>query len=153
MNWLTFILFLILNFGALGLGGLFTGDGVPSTWYQELNKAPWTPPGWVFGAAWTTIMICFTFFMTYLWANVQNRGQLVVLFVVQWILNVMWNPVFFYHHKALLGLVIIIALTLLIGYFLFAFRKNLRMKVLLVLPYFIWLLIATSLNAYIVFFN
>lgn len=38
------ILFLVLNFAALAIGGLFTGDGVPSEWYQNLNKAPWTPP-------------------------------------------------------------------------------------------------------------
>jgi len=34
------IIFLLINFGALALGGLFTGKGVPSDWYQELNKAP-----------------------------------------------------------------------------------------------------------------
>ena len=45
------IIFLVLNFGALGIGGLFTGKGVPSEWYNELNKAPWSPPGWVFGFA------------------------------------------------------------------------------------------------------
>ena len=50
--------FLLINFGALALGGLFTSDGVISDWYEQLNKAPWTPPGWVFGAAWTTIMVC-----------------------------------------------------------------------------------------------
>ena len=52
-----FLVFLIVNFVALGLGGMFTGSGVVSDWYQQLNQAPWTPPGWVFGAAWTSIMI------------------------------------------------------------------------------------------------
>jgi len=50
------ITFLLLNFGALAVGGFFTGKGVPSYWYSDLIKAPWTPPGWVFGFAWTTIM-------------------------------------------------------------------------------------------------
>jgi tryptophan-rich sensory protein len=53
------LLFFILNFAALAVGGLFTGSGVSSEWYQNLDKAPWTPPGWVFGAAWPFIMICF----------------------------------------------------------------------------------------------
>lgn len=56
-------LFLVLNFAALGIGGLFSGQGVPSDWYTGLNKAPWTPPGWVFGSAWTIIMICFAIYM------------------------------------------------------------------------------------------
>ena len=43
------VIFALLNFGALAIGGLFTGGGVSSEWYASLNKAPWTPPGWVFG--------------------------------------------------------------------------------------------------------
>ena len=63
---LRILLFLIINFGGLFIGGLFTGEGVPSDWYQNLNKAPWNPPGWVFGAAWTTVMICFSVYMAIL---------------------------------------------------------------------------------------
>lgn len=147
------IIFLMLNFGALAVGGYFTGVGVPSEWYIGLNKAPWTPPGWVFGAAWTTIMICYGIYMGSLWVAETNRKKIVGLYLLQWALNVVWNPVFFYFHEALFGLVIIFLLTLLVGYFLFGFRKQLKLKSVLILPYFIWLLIATSLNAYVVFFN
>ena len=38
MNWGRFVLFLIVNFGALALGGLFTGSGVASDWYQNMDK-------------------------------------------------------------------------------------------------------------------
>ena len=54
-------IFLIINFTALAFGGLFTSEGVPSEWYLSLLKAPWTPPGWVFGFAWSIIMICYAF--------------------------------------------------------------------------------------------
>ena len=47
----TFVLFFVLNFAALALGGLFTGSGVTSDWYTKANQAPWTPPGFVFGLA------------------------------------------------------------------------------------------------------
>lgn len=145
------LLFLILNFSALAIGGLFTGDGVPSDWYQLLNKAPWTPPGWVFGAAWTTIMICFALYMAY--AIDLPRTRIIILFAIQWILNTSWNPAFFYFQEVLIGLIIITALTVLIGHLLFSHRKTLKVKSLLILPYFVWLIIATSLNAYIVFYN
>lgn len=95
-NLLPTLVFLILNFAALAVGGLFTGSGVSSEWYQNLDKAPWTPPGWVFGAAWTFIMICFAFYMGKLWTNGAKHKSLVVrLYGVQWLLNVAWNPVFF----------------------------------------------------------
>lgn len=146
-------LFLIINFAALGLGGLFTGKGVISDWYQELHKAPWTPPGWVFGVAWTLIMVLFSFYMAYLWKNVNNQNILLILFSFQWLLNVGWNPTFFYFQNAILGLVIIISLTILVTYFLFNYWSVLEIKSLYIFPYFIWLLIATSLNAYIVLNN
>jgi len=147
------IVFLLINFAALGVGSLFTTDGVVSDWYLNLNKAPWTPPGWVFGAAWTTIMICFSIYMAYAWDRVKNRNTLLILYIVQWILNVGWNPVFFNLRNVPFGLVVISSLTILMLYFLFRYWSVLKTKSLLLLPYCIWLLIATSLNGYVLFNN
>ena len=147
------IIFLVLNFGALGIGGFFTGKGVPSEWYNELNKAPWSPPGWVFGFAWTTIMICFSVYMAYAWTKVSDLKLLAILFAIQWVLNIAWNPAFFYFHHVSIALVIISLLTVLVGYFLVAYWSDLKLYSLLIMPYFVWLLIATSLNAYILIKN
>lgn len=143
------ILFLLLNFSALAIGGLFTSGGVNSDWYRQLNKAPWTPPGWVFGFAWTLIMICFSIYMAYALGLTENKKALIVLFALQWVLNVFWNPIFFKFHLANPALVVILLLTLLIGYLLFSNAKLLGSKSIFILPYFLWLLVATSLNAYI----
>jgi tryptophan-rich sensory protein len=59
------VIFLFLNFGALAIGVTLMGDGASSDWYLQLNKAPWTPPGWSFGVAWTVIMIGFAIYMSY----------------------------------------------------------------------------------------
>jgi len=151
--WLKIIGFLFLNFGALALGGLFAGSGAGSNWYAELNKAPWTPPGWVFGFAWTTIMLCFSVYMATLYTKTKSVKTIIILYVIQWMLNVAWNPVFFYFHKANIGLILIVCLTILVAYFLFNFRGDLKAYSILILPYFIWLCIATSLNAYISLMN
>jgi tryptophan-rich sensory protein len=132
---------------------MFTGKGVPSDWYVQLNKAPWTPPGWVFGVVWTIIMICFAFYLSSIWNRSENKTLFISLFSTQWLLNIAWNPVFFYWHQALYGLVIISALTILMGYFLVYYWHVAKAISLLVLPYFLWLLIATSLNGYVVVFN
>jgi benzodiazapine receptor len=147
------ILFLILNFSALAIGGLFTGSGASSNWYQNLNKAPWTPPGWVFGAAWTLIMISFAIYMAYLLKTRLDRKKIIILFSVQWILNISWNPAFFYFHEVLLGMICISALTILIAYMFYQYKNELNFKSLLLAPYLVWLIIATSLNGYILFFN
>jgi tryptophan-rich sensory protein len=147
------LVFFLLNFGALALGGLFTGSGVVSDWYLNINKAPWTPPGWVFGAAWTTIMVAFTYFMAELWGTGNRRTEVLVLFVLQWILNVGWNPLFFHLRWVQVALISIVALTVIVFYFLLAFRTEVGWKAAAVLPYAIWLVIASSLNAYIVVKN
>ncbi len=129
-------------------------DGPQKEWYLSLNKAPWTPPGWVFGAAWTTIMLLFSFYMTKLSFEYNFLDKkLLSLFIAQWILNVSWNYFFFNQHLTVVGLFSITLLWLLIGYFTFDHLKKIRVYTLLILPYLIWMTIATSLNAYIVFYN
>ena len=147
------VLFLIINFGGLALGSWLMDNGPQSEWYNSLNQAPWTPPGWVFGAAWTTIMICFSIYLAKLFKE-QNSKFLRILFTIQVILNVFWNYIFFNQHSIGLGLVNIVLLTLIIFYFFFKFRMDdIKSYSYLLLPYMIWLLVATSLNAYIYFNN
>ena len=148
------IIFLALNFLALAIGGQFTGSGVSSDWYQTINKAPWTPPGWVFGAAWTTIMICYAFYLKSLIENVKSQSKTIyILYGIQWVLNIIWNPIFFYFQYDVLALLVISALqVVLIITFLRYFRVQ-HYYNLLLLPYLIWLFTAISLNAYIVIYN
>lgn len=145
-------LFLVLNFTALAIGGLFTGNGVSSMWYQNLNKAPWTPPGWVFGVAWSSIMLLFSVYMTYL-IQLDRSNKVLILFSVQFVLNIFWNYLFFNQHLIILGLLNIIFLTFLMLYFLIAYKNILKNKSFYVLPYCAWLVLATSLNLYIALYN
>lgn len=148
-----FILFLIVNFGGLALGSWLMNDGPSSDWYVHLNKAPWTPPGWVFGAAWTTIMLCFSWYLAELFHNRASRF-LWLLYTFQVILNVSWNWFFFNQHRVFFGLIIISLLTLVIFYYFITFRNDrLKYAKYLLVPYFLWLCIATSLNAYVLIYN
>jgi tryptophan-rich sensory protein len=117
------LFFLIINFGGLALGNWLMNDGPKTAWYLNLNKAPWTPPGWVFGAAWATIMICFSIYLAELFKNHYSKN-ILVLFIIQVILNVGWNYAFFNQHSVFGGLIIILLLTSLIFYFFFAFKKS-----------------------------
>jgi len=147
-----FSVFLIINFGALAIGSWLMNNGPQTSWYLDLNKAPWTPQGWVFGAAWTTIMISFSIYMTSLYLS-YNTIKLRSLFAIQTLLNVSWNYVFFKKHMMLTGLLIITLLSVLIFYLLLTNQKKLKLKNLLIFPYFLWLCIASSLNFYIVLYN
>ena len=147
------VIFALLNFGALAIGGLFTGGGVSSEWYASLNKAPWTPPGWVFGAAWTTIMVCFTIYMAKAFDATDNKSMIIGLFAVQWVLNVAWNPAFFKYHMVVFGLIILILLVTVLVVMAFKYSQSIKHWSWLIAPYIVWLLIATSLNGYILLSN
>ena len=152
--WLYLILFLILNFTALYLGSIWTSDGVASEWYQNLNKAPWSPPGWFFGFAWTTIMICYSIYLTIVYFRIKGgRLGFILLYALQWILNILWNPTFFHFQFPNLALIVLILLTLVLSFQMFGYKRYSRYTTFLILPYFIWLLVATSLNMYIVIQN
>lgn len=142
------IIFLVINFGSLAIGSKLMGSGPQSEWYMSLNKAPWTPPGWVFGAAWTTIMICFSIYMAQLYTN-DTSAIVISLFVAQVLLNVSWNFLFFNQQKVDLALISITLLTVLMLFFLVWFYGQMQLRSLLVLPYVVWLIIATSLNFYV----
>lgn len=146
------VLFLIINFAALGIGTLLMNNGPQSEWYTSLNQAPWTPPGWVFGVAWTSIMVCFSIYMAFLYKLVPTT-KVKILFTVQFFLNVAWNFVFFNQHFITLGLVVILSLTAFVSILLYDYRKQLGYKSLLIVPYFLWLCIANSLNLYILIYN
>lgn len=143
------VFFLLANFLALAIGGYFTGPGVASDWYAGLPKAPWTPPGWIFGFAWTSIMVCLGLYLAFLWEICTDKAVLLWLYSLQWLLNVMWNPAFFYFHQVGLSLMVICGLSLVVAGFLWNYRRTMNWKSALLLPYLVWLLIACSLNAYI----
>ena len=146
------ILFLIVTFGGLAIGNWLMGVGPMGDWYKNINKAPWTPPGWVFGTTWTLIMICFSIYLGKLFM-VENTQKIRIVFLIQFILNVSWNYIVFNQQWVLFGLITIILLTSLLFVYFFKLSNKVGHYKYLLLPYMIWLCIATSLNLYILVHN
>lgn len=146
------ILFLVINFGGLAIGSWLMDNGPMSDWYVDLNQAPWTPPGWVFGVAWTTIMICFSIYLGKIFIQDYTTKKLFI-FIIQFILNVSWNFIFFNQHLVTLALITIVLLTSLLFIYFFKLSNKVGNYKYLLLPYTIWLCIATSLNLYVLIHN
>lgn len=150
LNLLTFI---VINFLGLYLGALFTEPGVNSNWYITANKASWTPPGWMFGVVWFLIMILYGIYMARVWGVVDQKKNLCIIYLVQWVLNVSWNLFFFYLHFIWVAEIILILLTaLLISQFIIYKKASGNFSILL-FPYIIWLILANTLNIYFVLNN
>tara|TARA_B100000780_G_scaffold63921_2_gene41704 strand:- start:4250 stop:4735 length:486 start_codon:yes stop_codon:yes gene_type:complete len=153
-------LFVLINFGALAIGSWLMNEGASSFWYKNLNRALWEPPGWVFGVAWTTVMLCFSIYLAFIIKGLEisfsifnYKTDLFKLYLFHLLLNISWNYLFFNKHLIELALIDIIILTILMFYFLFKYFSVLKFKSILILPYCIWLIIASSLNFYIAIYN
>jgi benzodiazapine receptor len=146
------LLFLAVNFGGLAIGSWLMNNGPLSNWYTNLQQAPWTPPGFVFGIAWTFIMICFSIYLGKLFTKDNTRKNRSI-FLIQFVLNVSWNFIFFNQHLVLFALINILLLTSLIFVYFFKRSSAVNNYKYLLLPYMLWLCIATSLNLYILVHN
>jgi tryptophan-rich sensory protein len=148
------VIFIVLNFGALALGSLLMGSNPgENNWYINLKTAPWTPQGWVFGAAWTIVMVTFSLFMTFSVLTKENKSSYFYsLFGIQWVLNVSWNPIFFYFHQLWLALFVMTGLIAVL-LFMLKLTKNNWLTNTLIFPYLFWISVAFSLNLYVALMN
>ena len=81
-------------------------------WYEELQKPSWNPPAWLFGPVWSTLYLLMAIAAWLVWREGGWAGQrrALTLFVVQWVLNVLWTPLFFGQHLIGLAAMEILAL-------------------------------------------
>lgn len=141
------------------LGALATLDNV-NGWYVAADKAPWSPPNWVFGLVWTLLYTAMAVAAWLVWRRRAERSKFALLvYAVQLLLNLLWTPVFFGLYPVMgtmalwLGLAIIIALILAVTVTVVYFGPISRTAGLLLLPYVSWLVFAASLNVWAALHN
>lgn len=123
-------------------------------WYQALNKPRVNPPQWVFPVVWTIlyIMIIASFFI-YLKDTDFQYTMALIFFSIQMVLNIIWTPIFFWKKMITWALVDIILLWVFILVTIIQFHERSPVASYLLIPYNVWVTLATYLNAYIVFNN
>ncbi|KAF5089342.1 TspO/MBR family protein [Methanobacterium aggregans] len=130
------------------LGSQATISQIP-VWYAALAKPLWAPPNWVFGPVWTTLYILMGIALFLVLRKGWQRQDVkfaVLIFAVQLILNVLWSVVFFSFHSLLGGFAVIMALWLAIFANLIAFYVISKPAGLVLVPYIVWVSIASYLN-------
>lgn len=131
----------------------FQADSI-DTWYPTLVKPVLTPPDVAFPIAWGIIYLCMGLSIGLAWGKTWARKlKLSTLFVIQLVLNFLWSFTFFYLQNPLLGLVNIIALDIVVIWYTVSAWYVRKISAWLFLPYILWLIFATYLNAYIAIYN
>jgi tryptophan-rich sensory protein len=127
-----------------------------SPWYYALRKPSWQPPDWLFGPAWTVILALASLSAFLAWRSADTADEqllVIVLFVANGVLNILWSPLFFRLRRpdwALLE-VPLLWLSVLAPVLLLAPISGAAS--LLLLPYLVWVGFAAVLNLTIVRLN
>ncbi|MEG1622238.1 MAG: TspO/MBR family protein [Alistipes sp.] len=150
---LAFALPLILCFFVMWLAGRLQTVGL-TDWYPTLQKSPLTPPNVVFPIVWSVLYLCIAITAGLLLLTPERGGRLLMrLWSIQLVVNFCWSIFFFWFENPLAGLADIILLDALVLLFILKAWRFHRVAALLMLPYLLWILFATYLNAYIFFAN
>ena len=159
MKWLSLIGFLALVFSISGISSLVTMPAVQG-WYHTLQKPGWNPPDWVFGPVWTTLYLMIAIAGWRVWQRLpamhfSQRAAHPVMrpYWLQLLCNFLWSLLFFGAQSPLAGAVDIVLLLVAIGWNIARFRHIDRVAAWLLVPYFLWVAYATSLNFAIVALN
>ncbi|HEX5511071.1 MAG TPA: TspO/MBR family protein [Actinomycetales bacterium] len=130
------------------LGSL--GTDVQSTWYRELRKPPWQPPGALFGPVWTTLYALIALGSARALDAAKDQGERRRIgrdLAANLALNAGWNWLFFRARRprwALLELALLLVST---------FRLTRRAASVdttagrMLTPYLLWTSFAAALNA------
>lgn len=128
--------------------GLLSNSGLGNGWYAPLARPSFQPPGWAFGVVWTALysMMGVALALVISAAPSPRRTRALWLFAVQLALNFAWSPVFFGGGMIDVGLLILFALDVLVTMTIIAFWRVQPLAGVLLIPYLLWLCIATALN-------
>ena len=166
-----FIISIVICQGAGFVGSLFTFPAI-GTWYASLAKPGFTPPNWVFAPVWTTLFLLMGIALYLVWAknwhievkpeeiekktwNPLSRKlftgswreeNVVLIFSLQLVLNILWSVIFFGLKMPGLAFFEILMLWFVILYTIINFYRISKPAGLLLLPYILWVTLATALN-------
>lgn len=139
-----------------GVIGAFATRESVGTWYQTLEKPFFTPPGWVFGPVWITLytLMGISLYLIIIRGFKKKEVKIALMFFgLNWILNAVWSIIFFGLHNPLVALLEIIILDIIVVITIIKFWKINKVAGLLLVPYILWLILATALNFAIFYLN
>ncbi len=137
---------------AVGLVSSFLSrSGMAS--FDQINKPPLSPPGWLFPIVWTILYI-FMGIASYLILTSKKECRFpLTVYGIQLIFNFFWPIFFFRLERYLFSFFWLVILWLLILAVILLFRQISKPAAYLMIPYLIWVTFAGYLNFAIFLLN
>ena len=141
---------IILPLAVGGIIGLITSSSID---YNNLQKPPLAPPGYLFPIIWTILFAL----MGISYGILKNKKlvdeKINPIYYLQLVVNALWSIFFFTFKWRLFSFIWIILLDVLIFIMIIRFFNKDKLAGLLQLPYLLWAIFASYLNLAIYFLN
>ncbi|CAM4097864.1 CrtK protein [Novosphingobium lubricantis] len=146
LRWSLFTVPLLLLLGFFS--GQAAGSGPGNPWFDALVKPSIYPPPATFGIVWSVLygMIGIALAMVLSARGAGGRVLAVSVFVLQFILNLAWSPVFFALHQITGAFWITVAMAVLIAVTIALFWRIRPVAGMLLVPYLAWVCFASVLT-------
>lgn len=137
---------LSLTFLAAAIGGYASTNA--GTFYQQITRPEWAPPGWLFAPVWTALYLLMGIAAWLIWKErgLRAANGALSLFLMQLTANALWTWLFFAWQRGGLAFVEILVLWALILGTTIAFWRIRPLAGALLLPYLAWVTFAAVLN-------
>lgn len=138
--------FAALNFLTALSGAYFR----PDAWFRNLEKPSWQPPDWAFPVVWMVLYALNAFSGWLVWkiAGFEGIGLLAMLvYGVGLVINASWSAVFFGLKRLYWAKVTASVLWVAVALQIIVFSQVSQLAALLLIPYLVWVMIATALSS------
>lgn len=146
LRWSLFLAPLLLLLGTIS--GMMSNSGGNNFWFAGLEKPAIYPPPATFGIVWTVLYLLMgvALAMVVTARGAPGRGLAIGVFVVQFLLNLAWSPVFFGMELMVPGFYLLLAIDLAVLVTVVLFYRVRPLAAWLLMPYLAWVLFAAVLN-------
>lgn len=136
------------------LSGIIAGNSF--SFYKEIVRPPFSPPGWIFPIVWIilyALMGISAYFIYTSKATVRQKNFALAVYGIQLVVNFLWSIVFFRLKMLGFSVAIILLLLLLIVVMICVFYRIRPVAAYLNIPYLLWTAFASYLNIGLLILN
>jgi tryptophan-rich sensory protein len=136
----------VLAYAAAAIGAIASANA--GTFYAELIRPEWAPPGWLFAPVWSTLYALMGISAWQVWRvrGFHGARTALIVFIIQLAVNALWSWLFFVWRQGGLAFADALLLWCLIVATVVSFRRVDILAAALLLPYLAWVTFASVLT-------
>ena len=126
------------------------------TWYQQLIRPSWAPPGWLFGPVWTVLYILIAISFGGVFQMLFQKQILLAValpFILNLIFNIIFTPIQFGLKNNLLALIDIVLVLVTLIWAMVAIYPHAKWITYIQIPYLLWVSFAIILQITVTYLN